>query len=139
VVDMTIFWQHYRRIVPYLMPGDPPPELERSQTPSERDRLDLLVDCIMCASCHASCPMTASDEEYLGPAALVKANRFVVDSRDSAQEQRLQMVADEHGVWRCHTVFNCSIACPKDVDPAGSIAHLKRAATRHFLLKPSKR
>jgi len=139
VVDMAPFWAHYKRILPYLMPGNAPPEKERLQTPSDRAKLDILVDCILCASCHSSCPMTQSDEAYLGPAALVKANRFVVDSRDDAVEQRLQIVADEHGVFRCHTVFNCSEACPKDVDPAGSIAHLKRAAFRSFLIRPSSR
>jgi succinate dehydrogenase / fumarate reductase iron-sulfur subunit len=136
VVDMAPFWAHYKKILPYLMPGNPPPEKERLQTPSDRDKLDGLIDCILCASCHASCPMTQSDESYLGPAALAKANRFVADSRDNASAQRLKIVADEHGVWRCHTVFNCSLACPKEIDPAGAIAHLKRAATRQYLLAP---
>lgn len=139
VVDMKSFWKHHKRIVPYLLPGTPPPEKERTQSQSQRDKLDLIIDCILCASCHASCPMTASDDEYIGPAALMKANRFYLDSRDDAAEQRLKIVSDEHGVWRCHTVFNCSLACPKDLDPAGSIANLKRAATCKFLLKPNVR
>ena len=140
VVDMKPFWDQYKRIIPYLMPGDVAPEgRERYQTTSERQKLDHVIDCILCASCHSSCPMTASDPEYIGPAALLKANRFVVDSRDQSTAQRLQMVGDEHGVWRCHTVFNCSLACPKDLDPAGSIANLKREATKNFLKKPSTR
>lgn len=141
VVDMKPFWKHYKRILPYLIPGSPPPQAdqERVQSQADREKMDVVVDCILCASCHSSCPMTASDEEYIGPAALLKANRFFVDSRDDAEEQRLQLVSDEHGVWRCHTVFNCSVACPKDLDPAGSIANLKRAATRKFLLKPNVR
>ena len=139
VVDMEPFWKQYKRIQPYLLPGEPPPEKERLQTASDRLKMDLVVDCILCASCHASCPMTASHEDYIGPAALVKANRFVVDSRDNALGQRLSIVSDEKGVWRCHTVFNCSEACPKDIDPAGSIANLKRLSTRHYLLKPDSR
>jgi len=139
VVDMAPFWAHYKKIQPYLQPGDPDPERERTQTPADRSKMDILIDCILCASCHASCPMTASDEAYLGPAALVKTNRFAVDSRDRALEQRLKIVGDEHGVFRCHTVFNCSLACPKEIDPAGSIANLKRLATTHFLCKPEVR
>lgn len=130
VVNMSSFWEHYRRIQPYLVPSDRATELERPQSPAERDKLDPLVDCILCASCHASCPMTASDRRYLGPAALLKTNRFVMDSRDGIEEQRLTVVADDHGVFRCHTVFNCSLACPKDLDPAGSIAILKRRILR---------
>jgi len=133
VVDFTNFWKQYRKIMPYLMPGTPPPDKERPQTPAERQKLDTLIDCILCAACHASCPMTGSDEDYIGPAVLTKANRFAVDSRDDALPQRLQVVSDDHGVWRCHTVFNCSLACPKDIDPAGSIGNLKRLATKNFV------
>jgi succinate dehydrogenase / fumarate reductase iron-sulfur subunit len=136
VVDMKPFWAQYKRIMPYLMPGTTPPGKEFLQSPADRDRLENVVDCILCSSCHASCPMTASDESYIGPAALLKANRFVADTRDHNLEQRLEMVSDGHGVWRCHTVFNCSLACPKQLDPAASIANLKRMSTKHFLCKP---
>lgn len=139
VVDMAPFWDHYRRILPYLIPADRPPETERPQTPTQREQLDPMIDCILCSSCHASCPMTASDPQYIGPAALMKANRFVVDSRDGDAGERLHIVGDEHGVFRCHTVFNCSRACPKDLDPAGSIAHLKRLAVTDYVRKPESR
>jgi succinate dehydrogenase / fumarate reductase iron-sulfur subunit len=83
--------------------------------------------------------MTASDGAYIGPAALMKANRFVVDSRDGNTAQRLHVVGDDHGVFRCHTVFNCSRACPKDLDPAGSIANLKRMAVRELVFKANRK
>lgn len=135
VVDLSNFWKLYRKVMPYLMPGSPPPEKERPQSPAERQKLHTIIDCILCASCHAACPMTGGDEEYLGPAVLTKVNRFAVDSRDDALAQRLQLVSDDHGVFRCHTAFNCSLACPKDIDPAGSIANLKRLVTKNFLIK----
>jgi len=136
VVDMKPFWTQYKRIMPYLMPGRTPPEKEFLQSPADRDKMDVLIDCILCSACHASCPMTASDEGYIGPAALLKANRFAVDSRDGNLLQRLEIVSDDHGVYRCHTVFNCSLVCPKQIDPAGSIANLKRLSIKHFLAKP---
>lgn len=126
VVDMAPFWAKYKSIHPYLIAGDAAPERERIQSPADREHLTGIVDCILCAACHAACPMTDADPAYLGPAVLAKQNRFVVDTRDGHAEERLSFVGDEHGVFRCHTAFNCSDVCPKDIDPAGSIAHLKR-------------
>lgn len=126
VVDMKPFWEKYEYIKPYLMPGKPlPSEGERIQSPDERAKIDVLVDCILCACCHSSCPVTSSHEKYLGPMAFLNMDRFVSDTRDGAKEERLAIVNDEHGVWRCHTVFNCQEVCPKDLNPGGSIAHLK--------------
>lgn len=126
VVDMKSFWEKYEQMKPYLMPGKPSPaQGEQLQRLEEREKMDVLVDCILCACCHSSCPVTASHEKYLGPMAFLTADRFVSDTRDGAREERLAMVNDEHGVWRCHTVFNCQEVCPKDLDPSGSIAHLK--------------
>ena len=134
VVDMNPFYEKYEKIKPYLMPGKnaEPADMERLQSRSDREKLDNIIDCILCGACYASCPMTAADPEYLGPAALMKANRFVVDSRDDNVEERLSIVGDEHGIFRCHTAFNCTEVCPKHLDPAGSIAHLKRL---HFTVK----
>lgn len=126
VVDMKPFWDHYKKIRPYLIPGDPEPERERIQTVDERERLNKLIDCILCGACYASCNVTGTDPEYLGPAALTKTNRFLQDSRDRAKEERLNLTGGEHGVWRCHTIFNCQEVCPKDIDPSGSIAAIKR-------------
>lgn len=126
VVDMKSFWEKYEDMKPYLMPGKSfPTEGEQLQSPEERAKVDVLIDCVLCACCHSSCPITASHEKYLGPMAFLTADRFVSDTRDGAREERLAMVNDEHGVWRCHTVFNCQEVCPKDLDPSGSIAHLK--------------
>lgn len=125
-VDMGPFWKNYEYIKPYLMPNKPlPATREQIQNPEERSRIDILIDCILCACCHSSCPVTASHEKYLGPMALLNMDRFVSDTRDGAREERLTMVNNEHGVWRCHTVFNCQEVCPKDLNPSGSIAHLK--------------
>ena len=126
IVDMGPFWAKFKTVRPYLIAGDAAPERERIQSPADREHLTGIVDCILCAACYAGCPMTDSDPSYLGPAALAKANRFVVDTRDGHSEERLTIVGDEHGIFRCHTAFNCSDVCPKDIDPAGSIAHLKR-------------
>ena len=136
IVDMEPFFAAYKQILPYLLTTDDPPEGEIHQSQSDRAKLDEIIDCILCASCYSACPMTGSDPEYLGPAALLQTNRFLLDSRDNADEQRVEMISDEHGVWRCHTAFNCSLACPKNLDPAGSIAHLKRASYKGFLKVP---
>jgi len=124
-VDMRAFWDKYREIKPYLMPGNEAPEKERLQTVDERKKIDILVDCILCSSCYSSCPVTATDEKYLGPAALLKADRFLCDSRDKANEERLTIINGDHGAFRCHTIFNCQKVCPKDLDPTGAIADLK--------------
>lgn len=136
VVDMDRFFDAYKQVIPYLLTTEDPPEKEIHQSQSDRARLDEIIDCILCSSCYAACPMTGSDPKYIGPAALLQTNRFVLDSRDDAVEQRLELVSDEHGVWRCHTAFNCSLACPKSLDPAGSIAHLKRSSYKEFLRVP---
>lgn len=125
-VDMTKFWDRYKFIKPYLIPGDPNPEKERIQTPDQREKLNDMIDCILCGCCYSSCTVTLTDPEYLGPAAIMKANRFVCDSRDNAKKERLKLVDTDHGVWRCHTIFNCQKACPKDLNPPASIANLKR-------------
>lgn len=126
-VDMNPFWDKYKAIKPYLIPGNAEPvEGERLQTQDERSHLDIVVDCILCASCYAGCAVNGYDPKYLGPAALAKANRFYLDSRDSAAEERLSLVAGEHGAMRCHTMFNCQEVCPKEIDPTANIANLKR-------------
>ena len=126
IVDMGDFWKKYRYIQPFLQPGTQLPEKELPQTADERERLTNTIDCILCGACTASCTMTGTNPAYLGPAALLKAWRFVADSRDRAYEQRLQLVDGLDGVWRCHTIYNCQTACPKDLDPTGAIGHLKR-------------
>jgi succinate dehydrogenase / fumarate reductase iron-sulfur subunit len=132
---MKPFWDKYKAIRPYLLPGTPPPAdgRERIQTQAQRAKLDQIIDCILCATCYGTCTVTAMDRDYLGPAALAKAARFVLDSRDQGGRERLELVSGEGGVWRCHTIFNCSKLCPRDVYPAAGIAELKQAAVRERL------
>lgn len=124
-VDMKPFWDKYERIKPYLIAGSPPGEQERPQSPDAMSNLDGLIDCILCGACYSSCTMTHTDPEYLGPAALLKARRFIADSRDGAEEERLNLVDGDHGVWRCHSIFSCQHVCPKSLDPTGAIASMK--------------
>lgn len=126
VVNLDPFWEKYELIKPYLMPGSPPPEKELIQSPDDRARINILVDCILCACCYSSCTITLTDKNYLGPAALLQMNRFVQDSRDGDIRERLLVVNGDDGAWRCHTMFNCQIVCPKSLNPSGSIADLKR-------------
>jgi succinate dehydrogenase / fumarate reductase iron-sulfur subunit len=126
VVDMAPFWAKYKQIKPYLMPGNPNPAKERIQTTDDREKLTEVIDCILCGCCYGACTVTLTDPDYLGPAALLKANRFLQDSRDNSRQERLKLVDGDHGVWRCHTIFNCQKVCPKSIDVTGSIANLKR-------------
>lgn len=130
-VDMDRFWQCYREIKPYLMAGSPPPEKERIQTPDERKRLDDMIDCILCGSCFSACTVTGTDGKYIGPAALLKVNRFLRDSRDRIKGERLQIVDRLHGIWRCHTIMSCQEVCPKSLSPTASINEMRM----HFLKK----
>ena len=126
VVDMNPFYENYELIKPYLIPKEPPGEKEYIQSVEDRKKILVLTDCILCGACYGSCPVAATDSRYLGPAALLKALRFVEDSRDGATAERLAYVATDTGVFRCHTIFNCQQVCPKDLDPTGAIAKLKR-------------
>jgi succinate dehydrogenase / fumarate reductase iron-sulfur subunit len=136
-MDMNPFWEKYELIKPYLIPGDMlSPDRERLQTPDDRQKLNGLIECILCLCCHASCTLTMTDPEYLGPAALLKMNRFFQDSRDQAYHERLDLVEGDHGIFRCHTIFNCQKVCPKALDPTGSIAKLKQQAVARKLRVP---
>ncbi len=126
VVDMDPFWAAYDFIKPYLINPETAPERERYQSPKDRRHIDEMLDCILCAACYSSCPMVWSDQEFLGPAAILKAYRFVGDSRDKGERERIKKLDQENGVWRCHTVFNCAEACPKKINPTWSIEALKR-------------
>lgn len=125
-VDMDIFWKHYRQIKPYLIPSEPSPDKERPQRMEDRSLLDGLIDCILCGACYASCSVTDTDPDYIGPAALLKVDRFILDTRDNAEGIRLAITQTEEGVFRCHTIFSCRIACPKDLNPTAAISDIKR-------------
>ncbi|MCL4424063.1 MAG: succinate dehydrogenase iron-sulfur subunit [Firmicutes bacterium] len=133
VVDLDSFFGKYVSIKPYLIPAESPPEKEYYQSQSDRHVLNEAVDCILCGACYSSCPAVWTDEDYLGPAALIKAFRFYADSRDGAQKERLDLVAHEHGLWRCHTVFNCVEVCPKGIDNTSAIQYLKKQAVGRAL------
>ena len=126
VVDMTDFWKKYETVKPYLITKTPPPERERLQSPEEAELIAEAAKCILCACCTTSCPSTWSNDNYLGPAALLKAFRFVFDSRDEAGDERLNIVDTPDGIWRCHTIFHCVQACPKEINITWHISQLKK-------------
>ena len=133
VCEMDGFFAKYEYIKPWLIRNAPDPEKEILQSPKERKKLDMPIDCILCGACYSSCPSVWGEENYLGPAALLKAFRFEVDSRDEAAKERLPRFDNERGVYRCHTIMNCVEACPKELNPTEGIQGLKKAAVRRRL------
>ncbi len=129
IVDMEPFFDHYRSVLPYLINDEPEPEKERPQSPEERERFDDTTKCILCACCTTACPSFWGDGKYLGPAAIVTAHRFIFDSRDRGAAERLKILNEVDGVWRCHTVFNCTMACPRDIQITQAIGEVKMAIT----------
>lgn len=136
IVDFEPFFAHYRSILPYFVNDSKPPvddqgrERERPQTIAERERFDDTTKCILCACCTTSCPSFWASGEYVGPAAIVQAHRFIFDSRDQAAKQRLDILADPGGVWRCRTIYNCTPACPRDIEVTQAIGEVKLAIQR---------
>jgi len=126
VVDMEPFMAHYRSVMPYLVTDEPPPGTERLQSIEDRERFDDTTKCILCAACTTSCPSFWAKGEYVGPAAIVQAHRFIFDSRDQASQERLSILADADGVWRCRTIFNCTEACPREIQVTQAIAEVKK-------------
>jgi succinate dehydrogenase / fumarate reductase iron-sulfur subunit len=126
VVDMEPFMAHYRSVMPYLVNDEPPPGTERLQSIEDRERFDDTTKCILCAACTTSCPSFWAKGEYVGPAAIVQAHRFIFDSRDRASQERLSIMADADGVWRCRTIYNCTEACPRDIQVTQAIAEVKK-------------
>jgi succinate dehydrogenase / fumarate reductase iron-sulfur subunit len=133
VCDMDDFFAKYEYIKPWLIRNSEPEEREIPQSPAQRSKLDMPIDCILCGSCYSSCPSVWAEENYLGPAALLKAYRFEVDSRDEGDRERLPIWDNERGSYRCHTITNCIEACPKRLNPTEGIQWLKRAAVRRRL------
>src|SRR5258706_12030546 len=127
VPDLTHFFAQHRSIEPWLKTESPPPETEWLQSREDRQQLDGLYECILCACCTTSCPSYWwNGERYLGPAALLQARRWVVDSRDEATGERLDNLEDPFRLYRCHTIMNCAQVCPKGLNPAKAIAELKK-------------
>jgi len=126
VVDMAQFYTQYRAVKPYLVNRDPEPEVERRQSPAERDRLDGLYECILCACCSTACPsFWWNPDKFLGPAALLQSWRFLADSRDQATDERLASLDGPFKLFRCHTIMNCVEVCPKGLSPTNAIHNIK--------------
>jgi len=127
IVDMEPFFAHYRSVMPYFINNDPEPASERLQSVADRERFDDTTKCILCACCTTSCPSFWANDNYIGPAAIVNAHRFIFDSRDQAAAERLQILNDQFGVYRCHTIFNCTVACPREIEVTRAIGEVKKA------------
>jgi succinate dehydrogenase / fumarate reductase iron-sulfur subunit len=128
VVDMEGFFAKYRSVLPFFVNDAPAPARERLQSAADRARFDDTTKCILCAACTTSCPSFWAQPSYVGPAAIVNAHRFIFDSRDDAAEERLEILADKDGVWRCRTTFNCVEACPRGINITRAILEVSRAA-----------
>jgi succinate dehydrogenase / fumarate reductase iron-sulfur subunit len=127
VVDMEPFFAKYRSIKPYLINDTRPPEQERLQSQAERARFDDTTKCILCGACTGSCPSFWANSSYVGPAAIVNAHRFIFDSRDQGASERLSILSDSEGVWPCRTIFNCTFACPREIEVTRAIQEVKLA------------
>ena len=127
IVDMEPFFEGYREVLPYLINDSDAGDRERPQSPEERRRYDDTTKCILCAACTTSCPIYWGDGKYIGPAAIVNAHRFIFDSRDEGADERLEILSDREGVFRCRTTFNCTEACPRGIKVTKAIQEVKRA------------
>ena len=126
VIDMEQFYHQYRAVKPYLINKDPEPEVERMQSPAEREQLDGLYECILCGCCSTACPSYWwNPDKFLGPAALLQSWRFLADSRDQATDERLASLDGPFKLFRCHTIMNCVAACPKGLNPTRAIGRIK--------------
>ena len=126
IVDMEQFYENYRRVEPYLQNDSLPPTKERLQSPEDREKLDGLYECILCACCSTSCPsFWWNPDKFIGPAGLLQAYRFIADSRDTATEERLTSLEDPFSVFRCRGIMNCVSVCPKGLNPTRAIGHIR--------------
>lgn len=134
IVDMTDFFKQYQSIKPYLINDTAPPERERLQSPQERDQLDGLYECILCACCSSACPSYWwNPDKYVGPAGLLQAYRFLVDSLDEATAARLDNLDDPYRLFRCRTIMNCTNVCPKGLNPAKAISEIRNMLARRAI------
>jgi len=134
VVDLGNFWRQYREVQPWLVRHDPLPEVELRQSPEDRERLDGLYECILCACCSSACPSYWwNPNRFLGPAALLQASRFIEDSRDQATAERLDRLDDAYKLFRCHTIMNCADVCPKGLNPSRAIGQIRQRMLKQFI------
>jgi succinate dehydrogenase / fumarate reductase iron-sulfur subunit len=126
VVDLSQFYKQYRSIKPYLINNEPEPEIERLQSPKDREKLDGLYECILCACCSTACPsFWWNPDKFVGPAGLLQAYRFIADTRDQATNERLDNLEDPYRLFRCHSIMTCVDVCPKGLNPTGAIGKIK--------------
>jgi len=126
VVDMGLFYKQYEKIKPYLINDTPAPAIERLQSHEDRDKLDGLYECILCACCSTACPsFWWNPDKFVGPAGLLQSYRFLADSRDTATEERLSELDDPFSVFRCRGIMNCVSVCPKGLNPTKAIGHIR--------------
>jgi len=131
IVDMSQFFKQYNSVKPYLINETPPPEKERLQSPEEREELNGLYECILCACCSTACPsFWWNPDKFVGPAGLLQAYRFIADSRDQATNERLDDLHDPYRLFRCHTIMNCVDVCPKNLNPTMAIGKIKELLVR---------
>ena len=134
VVDMTGFFKQYHSIKPYLVNHDPVPERERLQSPAQRELLNGSYECILCACCTSQCPsFWWNPDKFVGPAGLLQAHRFIVDSRDQAKQERLDDLNDAYRLFRCRTIMNCTEVCPKGLAPSRAIEQIRLAMVKDSL------
>lgn len=134
IVDMTGFFKQYHSVTPYLLNDTPPPDQERLQSPEERDQLDGLYECILCACCSSACPsFWWNPDKYVGPAGLLQAYRFLVDSRDEGTNVRLDNLDDPYRLFRCRSILNCTDVCPKGLNPAKAIGEIRTMLARRII------
>jgi succinate dehydrogenase / fumarate reductase, iron-sulfur subunit len=126
VVDMSMFYRQYEKVQPYLINNTPAPAKERKQSPEDREKIDGLYECILCACCSTACPsFWWNPDKFIGPSGLLQAYRFLVDSRDTEREERLAKLDDPFSVFRCHGIQNCVDVCPKGLNPTKAIGHIR--------------
>ena len=126
VIDMTQFYEQYEKVSPYLINKEPPPEKERLQSPEDREKLDGLYECILCACCSTSCPsFWWNPDKFIGPAGLLASYRFLADTRDTATDERLDALDDPFSVFRCRGIMNCVSVCPKGLNPTRAIGKIR--------------
>ncbi|MEZ4629271.1 MAG: succinate dehydrogenase iron-sulfur subunit [Deinococcales bacterium] len=126
IVDMEPFFDAYKAVLPYFINDDPAPAAERYQSAEDREIFDASTKCILCACCTTSCPVFWTNGRYIGPAAIVNAHRFIFDSRDQGAAERLSILSQSNGLWRCRTAYNCTEACPRDIPITEAIEQVKR-------------
>ena len=134
IVDMTQFFKQYNSVKPYLINDSPPPQKERLQSPEDREELNGLYECVLCACCSTSCPsFWWNPDKFVGPAALLQAYRFIADTRDEAISERLDNLEDPYRLFRCHSIMNCAEACPKGLNPTEAIGKIKEQMIKRMV------